>query len=67
MWALGCIFAELILRQPLFPGSTELEQCSKIFNILGTPEVSDWPGCDLLPTYVQFETRTPLDLTPLFG
>lgn len=33
MWSAGCIFAELILRKPLFPGKTELEQLDLIFKV----------------------------------
>lgn len=84
MWAVGCIFAELIFRVPLFPGmypqfffkflilciqlgNTDLEQLAKIFNVLGTPNATNWPGVEFLPSYVEFEARDPLDLRPLFG
>ena len=30
LWAVGCVFAELIGRQPLFPGKTHLNQVSII-------------------------------------
>ena len=32
-WAIGCIFAELLLRKPLFPGTTDVEQLQLIFNV----------------------------------
>ncbi|XP_050552552.1 cyclin-dependent kinase 11B-like [Spodoptera frugiperda] len=44
MWSVGCIFAELITLWPLFPGSSELDQMTKIFKTLGTPSDSIWPG-----------------------
>jgi len=31
MWAVGCIFAEMITGQPLFPGDAEIDQLFKIF------------------------------------
>eukprot|EP01083_Nonionella_stella_P002154 6199_1 len=37
VWAVGCIFAELLLRRELFPGNNHFEQLSLIFSILGTP------------------------------
>ncbi|KXS22354.1 Pkinase-domain-containing protein [Gonapodya prolifera JEL478] len=37
MWALGCIVAELFSLRPLFPGSSELDQMSRIAAWLGTP------------------------------
>lgn len=43
MWAIGCIFAELILRKPLFPGQhTELNQLQRIFSIMGVPDEKLW-------------------------
>lgn len=35
MWSLGCIAAELFLGLPLFPGSSEYNQMSRIIEILG--------------------------------
>lgn len=66
MWGVGCIFAEIILRTPLFPGETDVEQLAKIFNILGTPTVANWPNVNLLPNFMDFEHRFPMDLTHLF-
>jgi cyclin-dependent kinase 7 len=66
MWGVGCIFAEIILRTPLFPGETDVEQLAKIFNILGTPTADNWPNVHLLPNFVEFEPRLPMDLIPLF-
>ncbi|XP_064185786.1 MAPK/MAK/MRK overlapping kinase-like isoform X3 [Anguilla rostrata] len=40
MWSAGCVFYEIISLNPLFPGSNELDQVSKIHDILGTPEPS---------------------------
>jgi len=44
VWSVGCIFAEMILRKPLFPGGNHLEQLRIIFEILGTPTCDnlDW-------------------------
>ncbi|XP_050552528.1 serine/threonine-protein kinase PITSLRE-like [Spodoptera frugiperda] len=44
IWSIGCIFAELVTLRPLFPGSSELDQMTKIFKTLGTPSDSIWPG-----------------------
>merc|ERR1719192_222890 len=38
IWSVGCIFAELLLRKPLFPGGNHIEQLKIIFAVLGTPE-----------------------------
>ncbi|KAI9102021.1 hypothetical protein DFS34DRAFT_612498 [Phlyctochytrium arcticum] len=37
MWSLGCIAGELFLGLPLFPGSSEYNQISRIVEILGPP------------------------------
>lgn len=43
LWAVGCILAELLLRKPLLPGETDLDQLSKIFQVMGTPDDQNWP------------------------
>ena len=43
IWSCGCIFAELFLRKPLFPGGYEMDQLSKIFDVIGTPGEEEWP------------------------
>eukprot|EP01038_Epipyxis_sp_PR26KG_P013244 gene13244-17750_t len=68
IWAIGCIFAEMILRTPLFPGdSSDIDQLAKIFNVLGTPTKSNWPNVELLSNYIEMEAREPMNLAPLFG
>ncbi|EEH35443.2 serine/threonine-protein kinase ppk15 [Paracoccidioides lutzii Pb01] len=37
MWSLGCIVVELFLGLPLFPGSSEYNQVSRITEMLGMP------------------------------
>ena len=37
MWSVGCIFAELLGRKPLFPGSDHVQQLTCILDVLGTP------------------------------
>ncbi|XP_035388738.1 MAPK/MAK/MRK overlapping kinase isoform X1 [Electrophorus electricus] len=38
MWSAGCVFFEIISLSPLFPGSNEVDQVSKIHDVLGTPD-----------------------------
>ncbi|KAF9270376.1 Pkinase-domain-containing protein [Marasmius fiardii PR-910] len=49
MWSVGCIFAELLLKEPLFQAKGELELISMIFKLLGAPTNSSWPGYSTLP------------------
>lgn len=51
IWSVGCIFAEIVNRKPLFAGQDEKEQLQKIFKIRGTPNEEDWPGIKELPLY----------------
>jgi serine/threonine protein kinase len=37
IWAIGCIFVEMVTRKPLFPGDSEIDQLMRIFRVLGTP------------------------------
>ncbi|XP_015205583.1 MAPK/MAK/MRK overlapping kinase isoform X2 [Lepisosteus oculatus] len=38
IWSAGCVFFEIMSLNPLFPGSNELDQVSKIHDVLGTPD-----------------------------
>lgn len=44
IWSIGCIFAEMVMRAPLFPADSEIDQLFRIFRILGTPTEETWPG-----------------------
>ncbi|KAF3913196.1 hypothetical protein AA313_de0206097 [Arthrobotrys entomopaga] len=49
IWSIGCIFAELILKEPLFQGKSEIDQLSKIFELMGVPTDEEWPAWRRLP------------------
>lgn len=49
MWSVGCIFAELLLKEPLFQAKNELELISMIFKLLGPPSSNVWPEYSSLP------------------
>lgn len=51
MWSVGCIFAEMACKIPLFPGDSEIDELYKIFRVLGTPNEFSWPGISDLPNY----------------
>ncbi|GJP49655.1 hypothetical protein CLOM_g8838 [Closterium sp. NIES-68] len=50
MWSAGCIMAELLCKEPLLPGKSELDQIDKIFKLLGTPTEKIWPEFAQLPS-----------------
>lgn len=51
IWSVGCIFAEMANGRPLVAGTSEADQLDKIFRLLGTPTLQDYPGIVDLPEY----------------
>ncbi|KAM9972154.1 hypothetical protein ACTFIW_003511 [Dictyostelium discoideum] len=60
IWAIGCIFAELITTKPLFPGKEkdpkipslfQDDQVEKIIRVLGKPTLDMWPDIKHLPEW----------------
>ncbi|EGE78712.1 CMGC/CDK protein kinase [Blastomyces dermatitidis ATCC 18188] len=49
MWSIGCIFGELLTKEPLFQGKNEVDQLSKIFALTGPPTTQTWPSFRSLP------------------
>ncbi|TPX68509.1 hypothetical protein SpCBS45565_g03076 [Spizellomyces sp. 'palustris'] len=49
IWSVGCIFGELVNKEPLLPGRGEIDQLKKMFKLLGTPNERTWPGMVELP------------------
>lgn len=49
MWSVGCIFAELLLKEPLFQAKGEIELISMIFKLLGPPTHNSLPEYNTLP------------------
>ncbi len=37
-WSIGCIFAELFVRKPIFMGDSQIGQLFSIFQFTGTPD-----------------------------
>ncbi|KAJ1369835.1 Cell division protein kinase 1 [Parelaphostrongylus tenuis] len=51
MWSIGCIFAEMASKKPLFQGDSEIDELFRLFRVLGTPTEAEWPGVSMLPDY----------------
>ncbi|ERN04302.1 hypothetical protein AMTRI_Chr08g210430 [Amborella trichopoda] len=62
MWSVGCIFAEMVRRQALFPGDSELQQLLHIFKMLGTPTEEQWPGVTSLRDWHEYPKWRPNNL-----
>jgi cell division cycle 2-like protein len=73
VWSLGCIMGELLCKDPLFQGKTEIDQIDRIFRVLGTPNEKIWPDFVNLPSvrkikfphqpYNNLTKEVPEDLT----
>ncbi|EGD76326.1 CMGC/CDK/CCRK protein kinase [Salpingoeca rosetta] len=61
IWAVGCIFGELLNNSPLFPGENDIDQLSCVIQALGTPTRQDWPELDSLPDFakINFDPTDP--------
>jgi len=51
IWSIGCIFAEMVTKKPLFHGDSEIDQLFRIYRSLGTPDEDIWPGISKLPEF----------------
>ncbi|KAI9206201.1 kinase-like domain-containing protein [Polychytrium aggregatum] len=67
MWSVGCIFAELMIRNPYVAAETDIGQLTKIFEARGTPTETDWPGVKELPGWALAEPKAPIPKPPLLS
>lgn len=52
IWSAACVLVEIFTRHAIFPGDGgEINQLDKIYNVLGTPSRSEWPGIAELQWY----------------
>ncbi|KAG8094458.1 hypothetical protein GUJ93_ZPchr0012g19730 [Zizania palustris] len=51
LWSLGCILAELLNLEPIFPGQSDIDQIGRIISVLGNITEETFPGCSNLPDY----------------
>ena len=52
VWSAGCVIAELMLGQPLFPGESGVDQLVEIIKVLGTPTREQI--LEMNPNYTEF-------------
>ncbi|KOS22755.1 Serine/threonine-protein kinase SSN3 [Escovopsis weberi] len=71
MWAVGCIFAELLSLRPIFKGEEakmdskkmvpfQRNQMQKIVETMGMPTKDRWPLLPSMPEYHQLSTLQPM-------
>lgn len=63
IWSVGCIFAELSTKTPLFSGESEIHQILQIFKLLGTPREDIWHGLSELRDWHDFPNWKPKELS----
>ena len=51
IWAMGCIFGELLNGSPIFPGVNEIDQLGRIGQFLGSPSPNNWKGIIKMPDF----------------
>ena len=58
IWSAACVLVEIFTRHAIFPGDGgEINQLDKIYNVLGTPSRSEWPGIDDLQWFTLLRPR----------
>eukprot|EP01052_Picozoa_sp_SAG31_P000129 SAG31_NODE_4_length_45662_cov_15.654622_13_plen_221_part_00 len=79
MWSAGCVMAELLLGQPLFPGESSVDQLVEIIKVLGTPTKAElyamnknytefkFPQVKQYPWTKVFRSRTPPEAIDLLA
>ncbi|ENN80675.1 hypothetical protein YQE_02909, partial [Dendroctonus ponderosae] len=53
VWSAGCVLAELLLGQPIFPGDSGVDQLVEIIKVLGTPTKDQIK--EMNPNYTEFK------------
>jgi protein brassinosteroid insensitive 2 len=53
VWSAGCVLAELLLGNPLFPGDSAVDQLVQIIRVLGTPTREEIKCMN--PNYTEFK------------
>nr|XP_032518551.1 glycogen synthase kinase-3 beta isoform X9 [Danaus plexippus plexippus] len=53
VWSAGCVVAELLLGQPIFPGDSGVDQLVEIIKVLGTPTREQIR--EMNPNYTEFK------------
>lgn len=54
IWSIGCIFAQLITKEPLFAGDNDISILKKIFSLIGVPSETTWEGVTHLVNFQNF-------------
>ncbi|UZJ57238.1 hypothetical protein CBS101457_006558 [Exobasidium rhododendri] len=73
MWAVGCIWGELLALRPMFKGDEakmdakskttpfQADQFARIIEVMGNPNKERWPGIEHMPDYKQLWPHLRID------
>ena len=62
IWSAACVMVEIFTKHAIFPGDGgEINQLEKVYNVLGTPTIAEWPG---LTEMAWFELLRPTEKKP---
>lgn len=57
IWGVGCLLIELYSKIAAFQGFDEIGQLYKIFNVMGTPNIENWPDMENLPWFEMLKPK----------
>ncbi|CAJ0630605.1 14135_t:CDS:2 [Entrophospora sp. SA101] len=57
IWAIGCVFGEMLKRCPILMGNSDINQLLEICKLCGTPSEEVWPKWKKLPVASSFTLR----------
>eukprot|EP01006_Ploeotia_vitrea_P042460 TRINITY_DN66629_c1_g28_i1.p1 TRINITY_DN66629_c1_g28~~TRINITY_DN66629_c1_g28_i1.p1 ORF type:complete len:376 (-),score=33.60 TRINITY_DN66629_c1_g28_i1:218-1345(-) len=66
IWSLGCVFAEMLIGQPLFPGESSVDQLVEIIKVLGTPSREEIESMNKNYTEFKFPSIKPHSWSKIF-
>ncbi|KAK8885271.1 hypothetical protein M9Y10_040717 [Tritrichomonas musculus] len=64
IWSCGCTIAEMVRKEPLFNGDSNIDQLIQIIRLLGLPSEESWPG---FKEYLPADFPIPQEETPDFS
>ena len=66
VWSLGCVFVELLIGNPLFPGDSGVGQLIEIIKVLGSPTRDEVLAMNPTPTSFRFPHISPQPWSKVF-
>uniref|UniRef100_A0A1D1YZI0 Putative cyclin-dependent kinase 9 n=1 Tax=Anthurium amnicola TaxID=1678845 RepID=A0A1D1YZI0_9ARAE len=59
MWAIGCVFGEMLKRQPILMGNSDLHQLEIIYKLCGTPTADTFKDLGISDQQIEPEKELP--------